>query len=115
MIEADPAWKEVCERKLALVFALLYPEVHEALNWSRDYEPLDQELRRFTRASKAPGRVADRLIKAFARGGGDERYFHLEVQGKKVHDFRRRVHLCNLRAEERFNSHVVSMVVLTDE
>src|SRR5262249_10264906 len=64
--------------------------------------------------SEAPGRIADRLIRAFARGSGDPRYFHLEVQGKKEPGFRRRIHLCNLRAEERFNAHVVSMVLLTD-
>jgi hypothetical protein len=115
MISADSPWKEVCERKLALVFDLLYPRVHRELDWTQDYEALDQELRKFAPASKAGGRIADRLIKALARGSGDPRYFHLEVQGKKERGFRRRIHLCNLRAEERFNSHVVSMVVLTDE
>jgi hypothetical protein len=115
MISADSPWKEVCERKLALVFDLLYPRVHRELDWAQDYEALDQELRKFAPASRAGRRIADRLIKALAAGSGDPRYFHLEVQGKKERGFRRRIHLCNLRAEERFNAHVVSMVVLTDE
>ncbi len=93
----------------------LYPRVHAELDWSIDYEALDQELRKFAPTSKAGGRIADRLIKAFARGSGDPRYFHLEVQGKKERGFRRRIHVCNLRAEERFDAHVVSMVILTDE
>jgi hypothetical protein len=84
MISADSPWKEVCERKLGLVFALLYPDAHAALDWSKDDEALDQELRRLSPASAAPGRVADRLLKASAAGTGDPRYFHLEVQGKKV-------------------------------
>ena len=89
--------------------------MHGDLDWSQDYEALDQELRKFAPASKAGGRIADRLIKAFARDTGDPRYFHLEVQGKKERGFRRRIHVCNLRAEERFNAHVVSLVLLTDE
>jgi hypothetical protein len=89
--------------------------VHAELDWSQDYEALDQELRRFAPASRAGGRIADRLIKALARPSGDPRYFHLEVQGKKERGFRRRIHLCNLRVEERFDAHVVSMVLLTDE
>ena len=115
MITADSPWKEVCEKKLPLVFNLLYPRVHRELDWSHDYDALDQELRKFTPASKSGGRIADRLIKASAIGSGDPRYFHLEVQGKKERGFRRRIHISNLRAEERFNAHVVSMVVLTDE
>ncbi len=115
MITADNPWKEACEKKLPLVLDLLYPLVHQSLDWSLDYEALDQELRRWAPASKAGGRIADRLIKAFARGSGDPRYFHLEVQGKKEGGFRRRIHVCNLRAEERFNAHVVSLVLLTDE
>jgi hypothetical protein len=114
MISADSPWKEVCERKLALVFALLYPDAHAAVDWSKDDEALDQELRRLSPDSAAPGRVADRLLRAAAAGTGDPRYFHLEVQGKKVRGFRRRIHECNLRAEERFGAHVVSLVVLTD-
>ena len=113
-MDADSPWKEVCEKKLPLVFALLYPLVYEQLDWSHDYEPLDQELRKFSPASLAGGRIADRLIKAWDQSG-DERYFHLEVQGKKQRNFRRRVHICNLRAEERFNAHIVSMAILTDK
>src|SRR5947209_3693370 len=115
MIIADHPWKEACEKKLPLVFALLYPRVHGELDWSEDHEALDQELRKFAPASKAGGRIADRLIKAFARDSGDPRYFHLEVQGKKERGFRRRIHVCNLRVEERYNAHIVSMVILTDE
>ncbi len=112
MIMADSPWKEVCEKKLPLVFELLYPRVHGDLDWSRHDEPLDQELRKFAPASKSKARVADRLIKAFATDGGDPRYFHLEVQGKKERGFRRRIHICNLRAEERFDAHIVSMVIM---
>ena len=115
MIRADNPWKDVCEKKLPLVFSLLYSRVYDALDWTQDYEALDQELRKFSPASKAGGRIADRLIKAFSRDSGDPRYFHLEVQGKKERGFRRRIHLCNLRGEERFNAHLVSLVLLTDK
>jgi hypothetical protein len=98
MITADSPWKEVCEKKLPLVFDQLYPRVHGELDWSIDYEALDQELRKFAPASKAGGRMADRLIKAFATGSGDPRYFHLEVQGKKERGFRRSILHGNLRA-----------------
>ncbi len=115
MIMADSPWKEVCEKKLPLVFELLYPRVHGDLDWTQDDEALDQELRKFAPASKAGGRIADRLLKVIVKGSDDPRYFHLEVQGKKERGFRRRIHICNLRAEERFAAHIVSMVILTDE
>src|SRR5262245_4438787 len=104
MIASDNPWKEACEKKLNLVFDLLYPLVYRALDWSQDYVPLDGELRRFSPSSKAGGRIADRLIKAFARESGDPRYFHLEVQGKRERNFSRRIHVCNYRAEESYNS-----------
>ncbi len=97
MIMADSPWKEVCEKKLPLVFELLYPRVHGDLDWTQDDDALDQELRKFSPASKSGGRIADRLLKVIVKGSDDPRYFHLEVQGKKERGFRRRIHICNLR------------------
>lgn len=113
-VEADSPWKDVCESKLALLFAALWPDVFASLDWGKDHEALDGELRKRTADVLTGQRIADRLIKAFDRACGDARYFHLEVQGKKEAGFRRRVHVCNARCEERFGCHVTSLVVLTD-
>ena len=113
-LQADNPWKDVFEQKLGLVFDRLWRPVHESLDWLRDYENLDGELRKLTAGQKTGNRIADRLVKAFDKRSGDARFFHAEVQGKEEVDFEYRVNTCNNLAEVRYGQHVTSLVVLTD-
>ncbi len=113
--DQDSPWKELLDAEVPRTFAFFCPESHADLDWARDYESLEQELRQIAPQAQAGKRVADKLLKAYQLGSGDPRYFHLEVQGQREADFARRVHTCNYRAEDRFGQHVVSIVILIDD
>jgi len=115
MADKESPWKEVCERKLDWVFLYFFVRVHRSLDWTRDYESLDGELRKLAPDAATGKRIADRLIKAYSKKRGEERYFHLEVQGKKEKKFPRRMYVYNYRGEDRFGLPVVSMALLVDD
>jgi hypothetical protein len=114
-VDQDSPWKELVDQDLPVLLAFFFADIHADLDWSRDIESLEQELRQIVPQAEMGKRIADKLLKAFRRHGGDERYFHLEAQGKREDDFARRVHQYNYRFEERFQQHVVSLVILLDD
>ena len=46
MTDNDSPWKEMLEQELPLALAFFFPKVHADLDWTRDHESLDQELRK---------------------------------------------------------------------
>src|SRR4051794_32692463 len=106
MTDQDSVWKEVLEQELPDVLALLFPEVHADLDWARDTEALEQEMRKLHPQAATGKRIVDRLVKAYQKGTGDERYLHLEVQGQPEDDFPRRLHVYNYKAEDHFGQPV---------
>ena len=42
----DSPWKEMLEQELACALAFFFPNVYADLDWGRDCESLDQELRK---------------------------------------------------------------------
>src|SRR5262249_22118834 len=59
---------------------------------------------------------ADKLVKVWLRDGS-ERWIliHVEVQGRREEGFARRVFVYNYRIFDRYNTEVVSFVVLADD
>jgi hypothetical protein len=82
-IDEDSPYRELIDHELVRVLAYFYPDVHVELDWTRDYESLEQELRQIVPRTEMGKRIADILIKAYQLGTGDARYFHLEVQGRR--------------------------------
>lgn len=114
-VDSDSPWKELFQQALELVFAFFFPDIHADLDWGRDCESLEQELRQLAPMAEVGKRIADVLVKAYQRGTGDPRYFHVEAQGQPEDEFPHRVHVYQYRAEDRFAQHVVSLTILTDE
>ena len=48
----DSPWKEVIEIFFEPLMALLFPQVHAAIDWSYSYESLEQELREVIRGAE---------------------------------------------------------------
>jgi hypothetical protein len=115
MSEYDSPWKSVLDHQLVAALAFTLPAFHDDMDWTRDYESLDQELHKLAPAGETGKRLADKLIKAYQRGTGDPRYLHVEVQGQPIHNLPERVDVYNYRARDRFGQPVCSLVVLADD
>src|SRR5262245_49334088 len=115
MSDFDSPWKEALDLFFELFLAFFFPDIHAEVDWSRDHESLDTELRQLVPKSETGARRADRLVKVFPRPEGEEAYLHVEVQAWKENDFERRVYVYNYRTGDHHNQGVVSLVILGDE
>ena len=101
------------EEELPLALEFFFPAVHADLDWGRDYESLDQELRKLDPGGATGKRIVDRLVKAWTRGG-DVHYLHVEVQGARERGFARRMYDYNIRCEQHLGQPVASFAILID-
>jgi hypothetical protein len=111
----DSPWKEALDRYFPLVLAFFFPEIFADIDWSRDYEALDQELQKLAPEGEVGRRRVDKLIKVYRKDTGDPVYLHIEVQSQEEEGFERRVYVYNYRIEDRYNQPVVSLVILGDD
>ncbi len=95
--------------------ALLFPEVHAGIDWSRGYEFLDKELQQVTREAELGSRVVDKLARVHCKDGAEAWVLvHVEVQGQHDRDFEQRMVVYNYRLFDRHGRRVVSLAVLAD-
>ena len=111
----DSAWKELIDRALELALALLFPDVWAGIDWAQGYEALDPALRKIVPEGETGDRLADKLLLARAKGSGDPRLLHFEAQGKRQHEFERRVYGSNYRAYDALALPPEALVVLADD
>ena len=112
----DSPWKDVLDRYLQHFFALLFPEIHTGIDWSRPPVSLEQELRKIVRDAEVGKRLADKLFQVWRKDGTEvDVLINVEVQGTGDPHFAKRMFVYNYRAFDRFNREVVSVAVLCDE
>ena len=109
----DSPWKDALEEVPERFLALLLPEIHAEIDWTRPPEAQEQELRKAHPLAATGKRIVDRLLKLYKKTG-DERYLHIELQGYREQDLPRRVFVYNGRASDHFREEVVSVVVYVD-
>jgi hypothetical protein len=116
MSSYDSPWKEALYQHLRPMLVLLFPKLAERIDWSKDYHPLEQELRKLAPEGEIGVRLADALIRVHLLSG-DERVLHAEAQAQACDDaeFCRRVYVYNYRAHDQFNLPVESLVILGDD
>ena len=116
MSEQDSPWKEALERYLSSFLALYFPAVHAAIDWSRNYEWLNTELRQVVPDAELGLRLADVLVKVWLLDGTESwLLIHIEVQGWPETDFPRRMFVYHYRIFDRYNRQVISLAVLADD
>jgi hypothetical protein len=77
----DSPWKEALDRYFEAFLALLFPEVHRDIDWSRGYEVLDKEFQQVVRDADLGRRYVDKLVKVWTKDGGEcWVLIHVEVQ-----------------------------------
>ena len=59
------------ENRFPDFLALLFPVIHAEVDWSRGMEFLDKELQQVVQDAELGRRHADKLVKVWARDGGE--------------------------------------------
>jgi hypothetical protein len=73
MSDYDSPWKEVLDLYFESFMALFFPDAHDDIDWSRNYEALDKELQQVVREAETGRYVADnwsKFIGAAAKKSG---------------------------------------------
>ncbi|WP_229262819.1 hypothetical protein [Duganella radicis] len=95
----DTPWKEVVTRYFPEFMAFYFPDAHAAIDWSRPYDFLDQELAALSRDAALGKRLLDKLVRVHLHDGGEQWVLiHLEVQGFSDAGFAERIFLNALAA-----------------
>jgi hypothetical protein len=110
--DRDIPWTEVADHHLPAPLALLAPAVHCEIDWSHDFEPLEQGLRKMAPGGGAGKRLAEKLIKARARTGG-QCYLQVEVQAQPEEGLERRLCVYHYRGDDRFGAPPEAIAVRT--
>ena len=110
----DSPWKEALDRFFEAFLLLLFPQVHQQIDWERGYEPLDKEFQQVVRSAEVGRRYVDKLVKVWLKDGTEcWVLIHVEVQTTPEAEFPRRMYVYNYRVFDRYNRAVASLAVLT--
>ena len=111
----DSPWKEALECFFQPFLQLLFPDLHQAIDWTRPVTFLNTELQKLTPASQTGKRHADKLVQVWFRDQCQRwLLIHVEVQGHQDARFPERMFVYYLRIRDHHNKQVVSLAVLTD-
>jgi len=112
----DSPWKEALDAYFEAFLALLFPQVHRQIDWSRGYESLDKEFQQVVREAELGRRYVDKLVKVWTLNGVEcWVLIHVEVQTTRDPEFPRRLYVYNYRIFDRYNRPVASLAVLADD
>jgi predicted DNA-binding ribbon-helix-helix protein len=115
-IDYDSPWKEALDAYFEPFLALLFPEVHRRIDWSRGYESLDKEFQQVVREAEVGRRYVDKLVKVWTTDGAECWVLvHVEVQTARDAEFPKRMYVYNYRVFDRYNRPVASLAVLADD
>jgi hypothetical protein len=110
----DSPWKEGLPKYFRALMELCFPRIAAQIDWSRDFEFLDTELRALIRES-ATGRLhVDKLVRVYLLNGETRRILiHIEVQHRPEGDFPTRLYFYHIRLLEK-GEPVLTVAILAD-
>ena len=117
----DSAWKEIIEKFFEELFELLFPDIHDAIDFSKSPEFLNTEMRPIAPFNNMGDRVADVLVKVQLKSGTYTYiriFIHIEVQSEPREYFMERMYIYNYRYYDKrleIGTPVVSLAILTDD
>jgi hypothetical protein len=125
MAETDNPWKEALDELFPLAMEFFLPEEAARVQWSRDHESLETELRAQLPGSQTGVQHVDKIVKVWRKqtlegevleaGAEEEDYYHFEVQYRKEAAFEKRMSDYNDVARVNRRHHVVGVAILGDE
>ena len=80
----DSLWKEAIEHYYPEFMAFYFPDAYAAIDWSKKYTFLDNELLAIFPEAEVSNRVVDKLVQVELLQGTETRlYIHIEVQSTR--------------------------------
>ena len=112
----DGAWKLYFRGALKYFFQFADIDAYNEIDWLRNPEFLDTELRRISRGLKKNKVVVDCLVKVWLVDG-EEKWIvvHIELQSQKDSEFPVRMFIYNTRCFDLYRVAIASYAVLADE
>ncbi len=112
----DTAWKQALEWFFEPFLAFFFPEVHVAVDWSREPQFLDKELQKIVPEAEVGRGTVDILVSVWLIDGTEEwMLIHVEVQSQYDAKFPERMYIYNHRLSDRYGRMPVSLAILGDE
>ena len=112
----DSPWKEALDFYFDAFLALVFPDAHAEIDWSRGYESLDKEFQQVVREAEVGRKYVDKLVKVWTKAGVEcWVLIHVEVQTDRDADFPQRMFVYHYRIFDRYNVPVASLAVLADD
>jgi len=111
----DSPWKEAIEHYFPEFMAFYFPDAYTAIDWSKKYTFLDNELRAIFPEAEVSNRVVDKLVQVeLLQGTETWLYIHIEVQSTRRSDFARRMFVYNYRIFDKYDKPVAGFAILAD-
>ncbi|WP_019895288.1 RpnC/YadD family protein [Hydrogenovibrio halophilus] len=111
----DSPWKEALEARFPEFLDLLFPKVHQLIDWSKPIDFLDKELQQILPTSENGRTYADKLVQVHLKDGQTTWVLiHVEVQGEPERAFAQRMFQYNYRIRDKYDRDVISLAVLSD-
>ena len=112
----DSPWKDILQTYFEEFLLFFFPQAHQEIDWTKQPEFLDKELKEVVRDAELGRRFADKLVKLY-RTNGEENWIlvHVEVQSQEEDDFPKRIFSYNYRIFDRYDREVASLAILGDE
>ncbi len=116
MADFDSPWKEALDVYFKAFLLLLFPRVHDDIDWSRPVERHDKEFQQLLPKAARGRRTVDKLVKVWRKNGRAVWVLiHIEVQAQRDRTFTRRMCTYNCRIFDSHERDVVSLAVLADD
>jgi len=111
----DGGWKHILSAHLKDFVEFFWSEAYQAIDWTRPYELLEQELMAIGVNEEIGKRCVDKLFKVHLLNGQEQwLLLHIEVQNTKDEAFPERMFTYFYRIFDRYNKDIASMAVFAD-
>lgn len=112
----DSPWKDILEIYFEDFLKFFFPQIHAEIDWTKEIEFLNKELKQVTKDAEVGRRYADTLAKVYRLNGKQSYlYIHVEIQSQWEANFPERMFYYNNRLCEQYNTIVESLVVFGDD
>jgi hypothetical protein len=117
----DSAWKKVIEKLFQNFLEFFFPDIYQAIDFTKEIHFLDKELQEIVPGSNMGDRTADVLVKAHLKNGSTTYIciiIHIEVQSQAKPGFMERMFIYFYRGYDKKvekNIPMISVAILADD
>jgi hypothetical protein len=113
--QRDQAWKKMLNKYLEYFIQFFCPEIYQDIDWTSEYDSLEQELSSLGAMHDLGRRYIDKLFRVYLKDGTEKwLLLHIETQHDKDPYFEKRMFIYFYRIFDKYDRSVASIAVLAD-